>query len=141
MTFEQSAYVLSGFMAFFGVLFLYLSMKSPAPSKNSLRAVLQGRVGFLLFGLLYLSLSHFSLYSGVAYSIEYANDPVCEYQVANATVTGNLTVYDYLNPCIDRVVPTATERLLTVFSWMLFIDVLALVLGAMILFGAVMQEW
>ncbi len=141
--FEIGAYVLAAFLTFYGFVFLWIAKDIPPSPKRGAAAVVQGRVAFTLFAMLYLALAHFTVYVGLDYNIEFGNASPCEELVANSTFEGstNITVYSYFNNCEALSVPGGTTSLFTIFSWILWIDILAMVLGGMMLFFRMISRW
>lgn len=96
----------------------------------------------VLFALLYFSLAHFTMYGALALSVEYDNNAPCENLLMNSTTNGTLTINHYADSCQSITTPAVLETYFTLFTWLLYIDLFALMLGTLVLtfrfFGSVL---
>jgi hypothetical protein len=140
VSFEISAWITAGFMTFYGIFFLYLSRKT---RENAVIAkVVNVRVTLFLFALFYLSISQLTIFTSMAYSIEYGNQSPCENVVANSTaVSSTITSYEYVDSCASRTVPDAQDGLLQWYTYLLWLEAFGVAFGAMFLFAQWVQRW
>jgi len=131
MTFEIGMYVLSAFFIIFGAGCLWWALQHPAPSKN-LRVherIFHPSKVFLTFAFLFIALSHFSMYAGLAYGISFTNQAECENLLMNTTQeqidpsdNSTTTLYAYADSCAARSVPEASQNMFRIFTWVLLIE-------------------
>lgn len=118
------ALTLAAFLLSIGVFFVWTSFKINPEGPISPKVIL------LCFALLYIGLSHFSIYLGMAYAVELTNRAPCENVVSNSTeVTSAVTVYQYEDSCDERTTPRSVERLFGAYGWLLLIDMIAIGVG------------
>lgn len=115
----------------------------------------------VMFALLYLSLAHFTMYGALALGLEYDLSAPCdnvlvktEYHYVNETAQNpsqtannllNKTIMFYADTC-DNITyaneeynvtalptPPLTENYFTLFTWLLYLDMLVIGLGATVL--------
>lgn len=129
----MSAYVLALFLTVYGVFFLYTSrtIKTDAAAK-----LLSVQTFLFMFGILYFALAHFSVYSALVYDTQYALVPQCEYLPGNSTTAGSLTTYAFYNTCANDTYPEGQHALLTSYTWILYMNLVALMLGSFFLIVA-----
>lgn len=139
--YEISAYVFSVIIALLGILWLWISYKSSPAEKSGIGMFLNPKLYFMLLAVLYLSVAHFGIYTGLAYSIEYGSVPPCENVVANSTQIGtDVFVYQYKSSCAAADLG-ANNAMLNVFTWIIYILILSLALGSMLLLGRWLSKW
>lgn len=145
MTFETGVYILSGFLFLFGVVFLYAASQTPPPKKNTLTRinhVINTRHMLALFGLIYLGLSHFGVYAGLGYGIEYTNLAPCENVIVNSTdVNATTSIYSYADSCASRTTPEATQNLFVIMTWMIVVLFLAVMVAAFVWWWRKWSQW
>lgn len=140
--FEISAYILTFFLSGFGILFLILSSQVPPPEKKGIGSLILGKLIFVLFGLLYLSLANFTLYAGIQTGINEANFAPCTYILSNSTdINSTTTFYYFSNTCATREASSTTTTFRDLFGWVLWIDLLVLAFGSMLLFARLISKW
>lgn len=134
--FQGAAYTLAGFLIVFAIFFFYTGFKLRGGSDNRLFSTVHVvKTFFLLLGLLYLMLAHFSVYSGLAYSIELTNRAPCENVVNQSVynVSTDSTTYTYTDSCLSRATPVGVQRLFGAFGWLLYIDIFSMSVGLLLL--------
>jgi hypothetical protein len=140
--YEVGLYMFAAFLTIYGVLFLFFSKEAPSSPKKGIKAVFSPKLALFLFGLLYLSMAHFSVYSALGLNVEYGWDAPCENVVANSTdISATVTAYEYTDSCLSRTTPPISETVFTLFTWILWIDFFAIFVGALLLFAVGLGEW
>lgn len=135
--FASMGYWLAWFLAAFGAFFGFLAYKEPKK-----KGLITARNILILFCFLYLALSHFSAYAGLAYAVEQTYIAPCENVVANSTYSGNTTQYAYVDSCEGNIVPKGAARLFGMYGYLLYLDLLVITLGMMfLLIRKVFLEW
>lgn len=137
----NGVYLLTMFLAAFGMLFLWLSYRALSPTRKGLRLLVEPKAAFLLFGLFYLGLSHFTLFIGLGVEVEYPSG--CEYLINQSIDVDNgggsyTHTYTYLDPCVS---PPGVILAVDIFGWLLWLDLLALLIALGILTGAWVISW
>lgn len=143
ISYEVGSYVLAFFLAGYGVMFLlFASSTPPAPPGRGIKSMVIAKTTFLFFGILYLALSHFTVYSGLGVSIDEGRTAPCQNILANSTdVDSTTTVYSWSNSCANTTTPPVTITLFTILSYLLWLDFFALVIGSFVLLLRVMSKW
>lgn len=142
-SFELGSYALAAFLTLYGLVFFYVASNEPPRQNNTGKnGLVNPRLFFILFGLLYFALAHFTIFVALGYNIEYGTMPECEnVVVASNYVNASYTQYTYNNSCAGTITPPATETLFTVYSWLLWIDLIALAIGSFFLFLRMVSKW
>lgn len=136
MTFSSSAYLLAGFLTIYSLIFLWISYREQRSGLFS------AKTGLFVFGISYLVIAHFSVLTGLAYSIEQTNLAPCENIVNTSTYNGTTTTYTHIDSCYNRVVPEAIQQLYVAFNYILYLGILVAILGVMFLgLKKVLFEW
>lgn len=119
--FVVNGYVLSAAFLLFGCLFIWLGLQAGNIEKPSQKAKIKLLVSWRLFftamGFFYLFMSFLQVYVTFGSMLVIGMEAPCENVLANQTVAGNLTVYEYENSCSARLVPDTTETIFKIFSW------------------------
>lgn len=138
-SFEFGAYAMSLFLTVYGFLFIYLSTQEPPASNKNW---FTGKVLFAGLALVYLGVAHFTVYMALNYNIEYGNQPACENVVNTSNyLSSTVTQYTWINTCDGRDVPAATTTLFTAYSWILWMNLMLLMLGSIILTLRWVTRW
>lgn len=132
MSFIVAGYWLAAFCIVFGIVSLYAAIRSSGVAKSVLIATT----------IAYVFLSSFSVMAAVGFSIEYTNQAPCENLIANTSVSGNVTTYEYQDSCSSRATPETMERLYQAYSYILYAVILISVLALMFVgLKAVVFKW
>ena len=131
--------ILSIFLTLYGILLLWLSQRvSKDESIISISKV------FVVFGLFYIALAHFGMASTMLYGVTQTNLAPCEWLVNQSVTSGTTTTttnYTYYDGCSSRTIPESINVSYKLYMWLIYIDLLAIVLGGLYLLFRWMGRW
>lgn len=140
MDFVSNAYTLAAFLVVFSLLYFWIAARL---SEANAKIFSMPLIRFLLltFAVVFLFLAQLNLWVGTGNTLFLTNQAACENVVANATITGNLTVYEYADSCASRVIPSTNERMYVVLGYVFAIQLIFLVLFFLFWAISVVFKW
>lgn len=129
----------SVFLLLYAVIYFFVSGYVSNGNKNLIK---DPGVYFKVFGFLFACMSLVFFVIGLGQSVAFVNQAPCE-NVVNTTISVNssLTTYTYVDSCVDRDVPKSLERLYIITSYLLYLQIIFLIIALFVAIIGVIHRW
>lgn len=132
MSVASTCFLLAFFFTAYALAFVWLRVTTPETERKHL---LNPKNLAFAFILLYVALAHFSVLTGIAYSVEKDTAAPCENIISQTSLneTNNITTYTYADSCAGDARPATLEVLYKLVGYLIYGGLLFMFIGAIYL--------
>lgn len=129
----------SVFLLLYAVIYFVVSKYVSSGSKSLIK---DPGVYFKVFGFLFACMSLIFFVIGLGQSVAFVNQSPCE-NIVNSSIVINSshTSYTYVDSCVDRDVPKSIERLYVITSYLLYLQIIFLIIALFVAIIGVIHRW